>query len=130
MRRIHAPTLIELSIEEVTLLPPVFALYKYEAKRIGPEKRGGEQTYRFQLTSPKDLLGPEELTIWMTDDGIVVQMESEISVDGEPQKVVLEQQNVVRGDQNPGLFDPLFQVVSEGSFNKIDLPETMGKDGP
>ncbi len=125
-----AGSLIELSIAEAVILPPISTLYRYEAKKVGRETIRGERTARFQLTNPQEMFGPTELTVWITDDAIVVRMESEIEVEGELRKVVLEHRNVVRGDLDPVLFDPLYQAVSEDSAQPASLPETMGKDGP
>lgn len=108
-----ADSLIELSIEEVAILPPLMALYTYQATRVGSEVVHGEETTRYRLTNPKSLFGPPEVMVWITDDGVVIQMEGVIDVDGEPERVILVQRNVVRGEQDPVLFDPLLKKISD-----------------
>ena len=42
---------------------------------------------------------------WITDDGIMVKMESQVSADGQVEAIGFLLTNVQRGDQDPSLFE-------------------------
>jgi len=123
--------LIELPIEEVAILPPLISLHTYDATEEGRETVLGEETTRYHLSNPKGDLGPPELTVWITDDGVVVQMRSEVELEGERETVLQTYSNVVRGDQDPALFDPRNREALEAGPDPLDeLPDDWGIKGP
>ena len=91
-------------------LSPGMASMGYDNVRALQPRAVGEETvsglattkYRIDHSEPDGSMTGHS---WITDDGIMVKMEGEVSAEGQVEPIGFLLTNIQRGDQNPSLFE-------------------------
>lgn len=108
--------LSEMPYAEAALLPSLLVLRQFDVRKLSDTEVAGEAVSHFQVsrefgegeavegTTQED--ATVVLDVWVTADGIVMQAEGEILVDGFREPLQLSRQDVRRQDLDPALFEP------------------------
>jgi hypothetical protein len=102
----------------------VDSLYGIDAAVEGKDTVGGLDAtkYHFKIDGGPGLT--VDSTVWATDDGIVVRVVGNTSVDPDSPPSKMELKNIVKGPQDPSLFElpPGMSILSAGGDS--DTPES------
>ncbi|MGF1610921.1 MAG: hypothetical protein ACFCUQ_16075 [Kiloniellales bacterium] len=113
---------LELPLDEATLVPGLHDLENYEVEALGAAREGGEAVTRYRL-SRQDEEQSLELQAWLTEDGIIMRLEGEMTFEGTPEHILLIRRDVQRGEQDPVLFEPEAARASISGGRELEMPE-------
>ena len=113
---------LELPLDEATLVPGLQELNGYQVEPLGAAREGGEAVTHYRLSRQEDG-HPLDLDVWVTEDGILMRLEGEMSFEGTPEHILLIRRSIRRGEQDPRLFEPDAALAALADGQKLELPE-------
>ncbi len=87
-----------------------------EQTELGHETINGEKTTKYRIVANSDDKTNDSALIWLTDDGIMMRMESVVEENGRQETFTQEITRLSRGKQDARLFEP------PAGYTKMEMP--------
>ncbi|MGH6885612.1 MAG: hypothetical protein ACREGK_06015 [Geminicoccales bacterium] len=98
-------TVHEVPFEEATPVPLLSRLVRHKVELDGTAKVSGEEARLYRLTTPEGVKEQLALSLWITDDGILVRLEGQIAVEGAMAPIAMIRSEIKRGAVDPARFE-------------------------